>query len=223
MSTENLYCSAGVCTCTNLYAHTFRLHHFSTTTYRIITIILQLTQLPNLWKIPGSIPGGDTNPRECCVRKGGSICCGNPAWIREAFKSQLQAFCWKYFFHPLFYSLEARCDSWGGVSYRHNCGFKKSPNGSSDEEITDRKLNERQAVFALLYNQREKTFMCHRNVIHLLLAWTFTVVQTMETLCLKVKGRGQRFLLPSSHLLWPTAATGKKKQKTDSLSARSLW
>lgn len=72
----------------------------------------------------------------------------------------------------LFPSLAARCDSGGGVSFRQ-LQVQGTNNVSSDGEITDRKLNERQAVFALVCSQSERTFKCGRNVSHLPQAQAF--------------------------------------------------
>lgn len=63
-------------------------------------------------------------------------------------------------------------NSGGGVSFRQ-LQVQGTNNVSSDGEITDRKLNERQAVFALVCSQSERTFKCGRNVSHLPQAQAF--------------------------------------------------
>lgn len=67
----------------------------------------------------------------------------------------------------------ARCDSGGRSLIQTQLQVQGTNNVSSDGEITDRKLNERQAVFALVYSQSEKTFKCRRNVSHLPQAQAF--------------------------------------------------
>lgn len=116
----------------------------------------------------------------------GSVYCGSPLWIKAAFTLRLLTFCWTDFF------LRSAVSQHGGqVWLRGEESHSDTTNNvSSDGEITDRKLNERQAVFALVYSQSEKTFKCRRNVSHLPQAQAFNGTNNGDIV---LKGKEERW------------------------------